>query len=60
MYSTFTGELILPRVAKVGGKLYYKHIDTNHEDDPNWFDINKRLSIELPIFVLRRGKISMQ
>ena len=39
MYSTFTGELILPRVAKVGGKLYYKHIDTNHEDDPKGFDI---------------------
>ena len=56
MYSTFTGELILPRVAKVGGKLYYKHIDANHKDDLKRFDMFKRLNIELPIFVSMRGK----
>ena len=38
-------------IGKVDGGLDYKHIDTNHEDDPNWFDIFKRLNIELSIVI---------
>ena len=40
--------------AKGVGELNYKPRDTNHEDDPNWFDIVKILNIKIPIVVLRR------
>ena len=44
--------------ATVGGKLDYKHldIDANHKDDSNWFDIIKRLNIEIPIVFFMSGK----
>ena len=42
--------------AKVGGEVDCNYIDTYHEDDLNWFDIVKRLNIEIPIVIWMRGK----